>query len=1279
MTSPQLTLPFGPIRNSNLFSNHWLEHRLLLEPEWVQHREAAVRVLGRLGQLWRQQRSRVEQYSEASLEQALIQPVLKELGWEMVYQTFLRGRKPDYALFLTDRDVGLALEAGPKAPEFWQYATIVADAKAWAVNLDRPAIVDNQREYPPEQIEWYIHHSQRQYGILTNGGLWRLYAHDLSPHQPRFSTYFECDLGKLLEQWISAGDNRSRIFAEDNHLIDDFLTFYLFFGPAAFVSIETRKPLIKRAIEGSNEYRLGVSEGLKERVFEALRICIHGLISHSANELDPKNDLGLCREQSLILLYRLLFVMYAEDRELLPYRSNRLYRENRSLRRLRDEIGAQLDSLKGGTGEDFDRDSQGLWEDLLSLFDLIDSGKKSYGVPPYNGGLFDPHENNFLDDKVLPDWHLARMIDQLGRAPDADHPDAGLFRVDYRDLSIQHLGHVYEGLLELHPQWAREPMKVVRKRNHQRAQERVIPSSERTPADFEDTGITYECEEVYLLTDKGERRATGSYYTPDHIVDHIIQQTLRPVCQEITDRLRRELKQAEEDRKRARGLNRQLLDQRVQDLRNDFDDRVLRLRVLDPAMGSGHFLLRACQYLAEEIATNPYASDPSAGQLLGDEPVLTFWKRRVVEHCLYGVDINPLAVELAKVGLWLETAAMGQPLTFLDHHLRCGNSLVGGRIADLGALPGLEPLPLFEQQTSYFLPGVLNGLKQIIDRPSDTRDQVKAKAKIYHETVDRVRKPFVSIADLWCATFFVGKVDLITPERYQEALQTLATPAKHQRLLTTKSFRNAIKIARRRDVACFHWELEFPEVFFDLTGRRPEAGFDAVIGNPPYDVLSEKETGHELTSLKEFLKAQAIYRASFRGKNNLYKLFVCLALSLLREGGRMGFITPMAILGDDQAADLRRMLLEHGAFTSIDAFPQKDDPRRRVFPQAKLSTTVFSYQKTQDPILKVQQYVSRVHPAQYVEANSPALTFCTEGIPLYDPTNLTIVSCSQKDWDLATMIMSSGKMRRLGDVCTSFQGEVNETNDRNGGRITYDRNSGPEAMRGAHLCLYTLREASQGTPVYVIRDQFLARADKDSKAFHHQYARIGFQRKSPQNNFRRLIAAPIPQGIFIVESISYVPEHMCSIPLDIVLAILNSRLADWYFRIGSTNAMVGEYQVTNLPCPVFVEVGNTADKKIIQAATTAVKNDDFDSAFRILLPGIKVPPFSLAIRDTIIFLVNGIIEAERARGEISRAERSALSPQAQPYQDLIDRLLYAMAGLSDDEARGLEKRLAKML
>src|SRR5262249_24463596 len=158
---------------------------------------------------------------------------------------------------------------------------------------------------------------------------------------------------------------------------------------------------------------------------------------------------------------------------------------------------------------------------------------------------------------------------------------------------------------------------------------------------------------------------------------------------------------------------------------------------------------------------------------------------------------------------------------------------------------------------------------------------------------------------------------------------------------------------------------------------------------------------------------------------NLYKLFICRGVHVLSKGGRIGHIVPMALLGDEQAVGVRKLLLERTALVAVEAFPQKDDPKKRVFEDAKLSTCVFVTAKTDEDL----QFRSRVHPGKDIEENSPSLLIHRRAVQLYDPENRTIVACSQEDWDQAVRIMASGRMKRLGECCTAYQGEVNETND----------------------------------------------------------------------------------------------------------------------------------------------------------------------------------------------------------------------------------------------------------
>ncbi len=748
----QLILPFGPIVNREFLSNHWLGLRLPLEPEWTELRFAAAEAAAKLIALWEKEKHRVEHYgNEAGLEEKFIQPVFEILGWSLKYQTYLQGREPDYALFVTDDKLTDAIMAGRTHADFWVHADMVADAKAWHVSLDRPQRIAGHREYPPEQIEWYLDRSRCDFGILTNGRLWRLVPRDIERNRPRFQTYLEVDLPALIERIASpSAQLQLGILGSELEL---FLRFYLLFSVHGFAPVGARRALIWRAVEGSSEHALGVSEELKERVFEALRLSIEGLLTYKPNGLTADHDLELCQTQSFVFLYRLLFILYAEDRGYLPYQKNDIYTRNRSLARFRIEVATKLDNMQRGLDRaEFGEGSTNLWEELKALCDIVDGGNRRYEVPPYNGGLFSAEDHPFLEDKKITDSYVARILDQLSRAAHRDHPKLGLFRVDYRDLAIQQLGSVYEGLLELRPRHAGEDMIVVRSRGTGSRSEKIIPMHEAPPEGFERTATTYRPGSVYLETDKGERRAFGSYYTPDHVVNHMVNASLRELCRSIEAGVRSEIAELDRAIAAAAPEERAVLDERRRGLAGSFSERVLSLSILDPAMGSGHFLIRACQYLAEEIATNPFTPDPDANAAADGEAWILLWKRRVAEQCLYGVDVNPMAVELAKLALWLETVAIDAPLAFLDHHLQTGDSLIGARIDGLDSLPGRALITgVFREQIDAALPSLLEPLEEIRALPSSTLADVKRKEQIFKRRFRTAEQRFQKAADVWCA------------------------------------------------------------------------------------------------------------------------------------------------------------------------------------------------------------------------------------------------------------------------------------------------------------------------------------------------------------------------------------------------------------------------------------------------------------------------------------------------------------------------------------------------
>ena len=543
-------------------------------------------------------------------------------------------------------------------------------------------------------------------------------------------------------------------------------------------------------------------------------------------------------------------MLYAEARELLPVRGSDMYRATYSLHAIKHDAAKEMPLLPT---------SATIWPRLVQLFQIIDQGSPPLSVATFDGGLFDPARHPFLENYTVGDAHLQAAVDRLSRVK-------GEF-VDYRDLAERHLGTIYEGLLEFHLESLDEP----------------------------EDGWT-----VALENDSGERKATGSYYTPDFVVKYIVEETVGPV-------LRAAVEYAKSD--------------------DDKVEAVLALNVLDPAMGSGYFLVEVTEYVARflvELDVSP-EEVPETGNTEADAE-LAYWKRRVVQSCVYGVDMNPLAVDLAKLSLWLSTVARDRPLSFLDHHLRTGNSLVGARLTDLqpGNTGGKKrkkkakaadeaQLSMLEDDAFRQSMSVAVGSMWVIEEsPAASVEDVKQQEQLYERLREDLTRRYARLADLVTATRFGVEVD-------QSLWQPLADYATSKSVGTLPQFQRWLDAAH--DIAAgqrfFHWELEFPEVFFDRHGKPlgEEAGFDAVVGNPPY--IQSKN----FPELKPYL--QESYSETYKGKADLYIYFFQLSLSKSKNKGRVGFISSGLFSKLDYGAPLREFLASSSTILEIVEFGEE--------------------------------------------------------------------------------------------------------------------------------------------------------------------------------------------------------------------------------------------------------------------------------------------------------------------------------------------------------------------
>ncbi|WP_423225700.1 Eco57I restriction-modification methylase domain-containing protein [Candidatus Amarolinea aalborgensis] len=930
------SLPRLPTAKS-LFSLHYLHTRLPEHAEWAAD---SLPVFETVRALWARARALGGTWNEAQTEQEFVKPVLDALGWSYIVQVKAQRRggsltRPDYALFASQV---LADEAYPHQrtdDAFYGRATAIAEAKYWGRPLSQQDSSGRNTwkagSNPSHQMVSYLVGTRCPWGILTNGRTWRLYSREVSSTA---SEFYEVDLGLIFdamphptplaplpspelhyaqergEGWPQAGV-RGEVLA-------DFKRWWLIFRRDAFLPDARGRSFLQQVREGSATYARRVSDKLKELVFdEVMPEIANGFVAYRREQMGIREETDESLRQiyaaGLSLLYKLLFVLYAEARDLLPMRSP-TYREQ-SLTSLAEWAAERADRGLPLSDATF---ATPRYEALLALFRRIDRGDPSLGLPRYDGGLFHAAtaENQFLERHKLSDRVIARAVDIMVR--DAGEP------VDYAYLSVRNLGTIYEGLLE----------------------NKLVLTSPPTPSPLPITGEERGGRgEVSLVNDKGERKLTGSFYTPDFIVEYIVSQTLDPILDERAARfaaamdrlatLRRNLRQALD-----KGAN-QRLQAGLADAERAAAEAFLGIKVCDSAMGSGHFLVNTVDHLTDGIIRRmqvyhdthpdaPWDWNPVqrliermrreileemarqgitiAAARLDDTALLT---RLVMKRCIYGVDLNPLAVELAKLSLWLHTFTVGAPLSFLDHHLRWGNSVIGADVRTVERAMRVTDAGQFALFQGPFA-GLLDltaVMIEVAERADATLADVQQSAEAY-AAFQRQLLPYKQALDLWVSQWF----DEGRKTKGQHPAVEFMTmhsgdvlPALRGEIVVGERYQGAI--ARARELwerqRFFHWDLEFPEVFIDLAGRdwAADGGFDAMIGNPPY-VRQEA-----LAPIKPFL--QANYAQVYHGVADLFVYFFGQGVRQLRSGGRLAYISSNSWLRANYAAALRTYLRTH--------------------------------------------------------------------------------------------------------------------------------------------------------------------------------------------------------------------------------------------------------------------------------------------------------------------------------------------------------------------------------
>jgi hypothetical protein len=895
-------------------------------------------------------------------------------------------------------------------------------------------------------------------------------------------------------------------------LAEEPATQSLLWSVARAEAMGAEPTVLDRAVLLSARRGVEVCRALGVGVLQALRLLLAALARRARGRY--AGDLLL--DHSLTVLYRILFLLFAEARGLVPL-WHPVYRDRYSLEGI-------VASLLAG------RRCRGLWQALQAISRLAHGGCSAgeLTVTAFNGRLFSPvHAAAFdrtrIDDAVMSDAIVAVSTTTVGRN--------GRARIAYRDLDVEQLGAVYEQVLDYQPAPAGSPNPLTR------------------------TG--------------DKRKSTGTFYTPRAVAGFLVRTTLAPLID-------------------GRSAN-----------------EILRLRILDPAMGSGAFLVAACRYLAA-AAEDALIREGSwhASDISPEDRVRL--RREIASQCLFGVDSNPMAVQLARLSLWLATLSADKPLSFLDHHLIAGDSLIGAAPDDVRRQPsrGLgQPrrqaaLPLLDE--GGLAPALRDGASvrmKLASDPDDSAEIVRAKEKTLAALADPGSLPgrWRRVLDLWCAGWFWEA----GPPPDRGTFAALVDRILHDR--RTVPDRVALPILEQTQALAgrhrfLHWPLTFPEVFVasDDAGYA-NAGFDAIVGNPPWDML-RGDSGEEsmrgdrrrdARRLTDFVRQAGIYRIESRAHVNRYQLFVERALQLARNGGRVGLVLPSGVVSDTGTAPLRRHLFDRADVDDVTGFDNRD----AIFPIHRSVRFVLLTCTAGQPTSEVRCRfgITRTEELERISApldRAPVVLTRRFLSRLSGEDDLGVPELTGP-MDLRLLERLSATFPRLGSTGgwnVQFGRELNATDDRGAfTAFTGDRSARP-VVEGKQLGPFRVSlERSR----FQLRDEADIQERVDRRLRNARRPRLAYRDIASATNRLTLIAAIIPARAVTTHTLFCLKTPLPAAAQHVLCALLNSYVANYLIRF-RVNTHVTVSLVSRLPVPL-VRSGEAAFDRLNSLSRVLMK------------------------------------------------------------------------------------------
>lgn len=863
--------------------------------------------------------------SEAQLEERFIGPLLTQLGWTSVTQQTItvQGKlaKPDWCLLLAPNLDDLLI-----ASKDHTLITAICESKAWDKTLDTGKADRNLN--PHHQLQDYLSTLRVRFGFLTNGRIWRIYDTDRITAK---KTFIEFDLEAISA--LPDAAEKSQALA----------LFAFFFGRNTYAHPATggQASAIEQAIAASAEFTLAVEENLKAVIYGyAGEDSLFEIMGRAISRANPKASMASVYENSVVLLFRLLFVVYFEDKNRDLLARHPFYK--------RFSLGHIFQNLPDKT------DARSRLHDgahaLKQLFEMLDEGAQDIDIPLFNGGLFDPlRAPLLLQPKIFDNATLGQILEKLLYGTDRG---TTLFdtRRDFKNMSVTHLGRIYEGLLEFRFEKASETavyLEYETSATRGKAIEAYFDAYD-TALIRKEKGfralreLTVKKGDVYLKSASNSRKTSASYYTPAALSEPLVKAAVDQALANAS----------------AQGK------------------ALMALKILDNACGSGHFLVEALGYLTD-LALERLETDAELQQLVATESAkiaeqLAFLnldyvpedaqilKRALLKRCIFGVDLNPFAVELARLSLWMDSFIFGTPLSFIEHHVQHGNALMGASVQEFIAYNATEV-----KQNDFFVENLsarfdeLRTVMQELDAMRDTTaTEVEHSKQLWKNSI----APKLHL--LSRALSFICTRRALLAEGDKAACEALdKTPDLLTQLFDegktkTVALKQVETYAQRFNF--FHYEVAFPEAFAGA-----KKGFDIIVGNPPWDKTKFADTDFfpqyhsNYRSLKNSEKAAvqkrllesphiaAAYqsaqssmevvnnycKATFplnkgSGDGNLFRFFVERNLALLNPGGNLAYVLPSALMFEEGSMGLRKHIFTYCRMSFFYSF----ENRNGIFP-----------------------------------------------------------------------------------------------------------------------------------------------------------------------------------------------------------------------------------------------------------------------------------------------------------------------------------------------------------